>query len=130
MTRVTARWIGFAALFVAAPLPMLFFERALVPAARYALLAGVSLAVVAREGATGPAVGIALVFAVHALGYGLLCWIAAGLVARAVAVLPTPVGAALLWGAVALGLAVGLGFEIYRTPFGRAPWGSLLDALS
>ena len=130
MTRWAAHWVGFIGLFAAAPVPMLFFERALVPAARYALLACVSLAVIVQEGAAGATVGIAALFAAHALGYGLLCWVIAGLLARVATALPRPRGAVLLWVALALGVAVALRFEIYRTPFGRAPWGTLWDALS
>ncbi len=130
MTRRTARRVGFLGLFALAPLPMLFLEGALVPAARYALLAALSAAVVVSEGASSAGTGIALIFAAHALGYGLLCWGAAALLARALCALPRPLGSVWLWGLLALGIALVLRFDVYRTPFGRAPWGNLLDALS
>lgn len=126
----SARWLLFLAIGLTAPLPMLGPFDAWVPAARYLLLTLATASVAVTEGAAGPVPGILALFGAHAL----IALLLAGLLGWAVARLTRPLSSgarrivvlgicgALLFGAIA--------FEIYRTPFGRAPTANLLEVLS
>ncbi len=130
MSLRSARWLLFLAIGLTAPLPMLGPFGAWVPPARYLLLTLATASVAVTEGAAGPVPGILALFGAHALvGFllaGLLGWVVARFTrplspgARRLVVLG--ICGALLLGAVA--------FEVYRTPFGRAPTANLLGVLS
>ena len=130
MTSRTTRRIWFAGLWLLFPWALPVYVDAFVPAARYVLLAAVASAVAIMEGSAGPVGLITLLF----VGWGLLTTLfsagLAWLVARGLSNIP-PRSAAWITGVcLALGFAIALFFKPYRTPFGRALEGGLLQVLS
>ncbi len=125
-TRASQRilWIASALLV---PLPVLFPGPGLVPAARFLMLGGVSLAVMLFESTRGAVAPLAALLLLQAVVWLALLWLVAGLAARGPArqrsqarlrVPPALVAAALLLGATT---------EIYHTPFAaETAWGNLL----
>ena len=125
----TARRLLFLGLVVIAPLPMLGYD-AWIPDARFFLLAGVTTLVILFEGGAGPVPMIAVLFGAHALVYAGLLWAGAYVASRILGRVSPTARAIATWSLIAIGLAIGLGFEIYATPFGSAPIANLLGALS
>jgi len=130
MTPVRLRRIWFVGLWLLLPWPFALLGDGLVPAVRYAILAiaGASIAIV--EGAAGPVGMIVALFAGLAIATALACWGIAWVVGKGLDRLPATQAAAITWVCLALGLAVALFGEPYRTPFGRAVTGGLLQVLS
>jgi hypothetical protein len=126
----TLRRLWFLGLWLLVPWPLLVYSEAFVPAARYMLLGGVAATVALAEGASGPVGLIVLLL----LGYGVvtsvLCWVIAWLVTRVLTRLPPNIARVITLGCLGGGLLAGLLFEPYRTPFGRALTGGLLQVLS
>jgi hypothetical protein len=126
----TARWLLFLAFALTLPLPMLGPFAALVPAVRYAILFSAAAAVAVAEGAAGPVPAVLTLLGLHALagllGCGLAAWLAGVLLAR----LSPRARRGLVLGAGFALLAAASAFELYRTPFGRAPRASLWGVLS
>ncbi len=112
------------------PWPLLVFADAFIPAARYVLLGCVAILVGVSEGASGP-VGLVITLMV---GWGLVttvgCWLLSWIIARLLAGQPDNIQKLLTWGALGAGFLIGLAFEPYVTPFGRAIRGGLLAAFS
>lgn len=100
----TARRVVFVASFLMVPLPMHVLAPVLAPPAHYVVLAAVTVAVAATEGAQGPVPAIRAVLLAYAGAYTLLAWL----------------GARLVWTAVAAALLVTLLWPVYRT-LSRAP---------
>ena len=109
----------------ALPLPLLGPWEALVPVARFVLLLGASSAVAIQEGAAGPVPLIVLLFAAHAAVGLAACALLAGLGTRALSGLAPGTRSALVWVFVFGVVILASVFEIYRTPFGRAPGANL-----
>jgi hypothetical protein len=124
------RWAWFLGLWLMLPWPMALLAHASVPAARYALLTLVCLAMAALEGAGGPVPWIVALFAAHALVYTGLAWAIAWAAGRALSPLGPARRRLVTLGALALAFALTLGFDVYRTPFGSAPFSNLLGVLS
>jgi hypothetical protein len=125
----TARWLWFASFFLLLPFPMLVFDP-FVPAVRYVILAAAALVVLLAEGGAGPVPGIVLLFSLHALVYTAVAWLLAWGVTRLFARVEPRAAAPAGYLVLAAGLAVALLCEPYRTPFGRAATGGLLEILS
>lgn len=124
--RALRRLLWIAAVF-AVPLPILALGPGLVPAAHQLELGLLALAFGAVESAQGVTLALAAAFLVPGLVYAVLLWLAAWLLARALAKLPstTRTRAALLL--VMLGVAFALAEPIYVTPFSsRSARSSLL----
>ena len=125
-TRASRRilWIASALLV---PLPVLFPGPGLVPAARFLMLGGVSLAVMLFEsarGAVGPLAALLLLQGIAWLG---VLWLGAALAARLLTRLPPQARLRATLAIVLAGLVVGATVEIYHTPFAaEAAWGNLL----
>ena len=130
MSERVLRRLWFAGFWFALPWPLLLFADAFVPAARYALLGAAAMAVAAVEGSSGPVALIVTLFLVMALATTAGCWVLAWLVARTLARLPRRTAAVLTLVLLGLGVLAALVFEPYRTPFGRALSGGLLEVLS
>jgi hypothetical protein len=124
-----ARWLLFLLFALTLPAPMLGPFQALVPPARYVVLASATGAVGVVEGAGGLVLGILALFAVHAVVYLALAWLLAWGLARLLAPLSPGTRRAAVLVACALLLVLALVLEPYRTPFGQAPGGNLLAAL-
>jgi hypothetical protein len=130
MTIHTSRRILFGAIFLLAPAPLLVLTRAWMPPAGYLVLTVASASVALLEGGGGPVPMIVTMFAAHAAAYALLSWASAWLLARGLATLAPRARAIATLALVAVALVVGLGWDVYRTPFGRRPWGNAIEALS
>ena len=127
-TRAT-RWLLFAALVIALPLPAVGPFGGLAPALHHAALFAATAAVAVVESAAGPVGRILVLFAVNAAITLALCALAAWLCARLFAPLSPRARAAVALGACAVLLAVSLAFPLYQTPFGREPVANLLGVL-
>ena len=115
--KATRRCLWLLALFVV-PLPMLGGFEAFVPVVRYALLAGVCLAMRVLEGPGGVVWSLFAVFAGHAAVYGALLWCAAWLAARASSALPAAVRTGVVLAVVAGALVWASATTPFHTPFG------------
>lgn len=124
------RRLWFFGLWLLLPWPLLVLQDAWVPAVRYVLLGLAAALVAITEGAAGPVGLIVLLF----LGWGaltsLLTWLLAWLIAKLLDQLPAKFAIALTACILGSGLAWALLLEPYRTPFGRALRGGLLQVLS
>lgn len=108
----------------------MIMQDAWVPAVRYVILGLAAALVAVVEGAAGPVGLVVLLF----LGWGvlttLLTWLLAWLVARLLDALPNRMAVGLTAIVLGSGFIWALFFEPYRTPFGRALRGGLLQVLS
>ncbi|MCP4036951.1 MAG: hypothetical protein GY944_27190 [bacterium] len=124
------RRLCFVGIFFLVPWPLWVLQDAFVPAARYVLLGGVAATVALFEGAAGPVRQIVLLF----LGWGALTsalsWGLAWAFARLAGALPDRTALLTTYSLLTAGLVWALFFEPYRTPFGRAVRGGLLQVLS
>lgn len=125
------RWIVavFFGLSLLAPLPIAIFD-GWVPLARIAMLAAVTVAVAATEGAAGPVGMITGLLVGHAAVYALLLAAVAALVARGLERLPRRLAIAVFVSALALATAAALVGRPYVTPFGQEPRANLFGLLS
>jgi hypothetical protein len=127
---MNARRLWFAGLWLLFPWTLPVYGDAFVPAARYVLLAFVTSAIAITEGSSGP-VGLIMVLFV---GWGLITTLLsagmAWLISKALSNLPPRQAAWVTAICLALGFAFALIYEPYRTPFGRALTGGLLEILS
>jgi len=126
----TLRRVWFAGIWFLVPWPMLIMQDAFVPASRYAVLAGAATAIATMEGAAGPVAQLVGLFVGWAVGTSLLCWLLAWSLATVAARLPHRTARFLTLAILGTGLFYALVFEPYRTPFGRALRGGLLQVLS
>jgi hypothetical protein len=126
----TLRRIWLAGIWLLFPWPFLILADAWVPAVRYLLLAGVAGVVALLEGSAGPVRLLVLLFAVWGVGTSLLCWLLAWLMEKLMNLLPNRLAIAITLGVLGSGLFWAIFFEPYRTPFGRALRGGLLQVLS
>jgi len=112
------------------PWPFPFLHDAWVPAVRYLVLGSAAASVAIFEGAAGPVRPLVALFLAWSLLTTALSWAIAWGIARFARRWPDR--AALLWtySLLTLGLVWALFFEPYRTPFGRALRGGLLQVLS
>jgi hypothetical protein len=97
---------------------------------RYGLLAAVALAMAVTQGAAGPVALIVVLFALMAVGTTVACWLLAWAITKLLKDLPVAAQWAITFVSLALALLSVLVFEPYRTSFGRALTGGLLDVLS
>lgn len=122
-------WL-FATFALVLPFPILGPFGGLVPPVRHLILLAATSAVAATEGAAGPVPGLMALFALHAV-VGLLISLALAWVAsRLLGGLQPSLRRSVVWIAIALMVAIASIFELYTTPFGRAPTASLLGVLS
>jgi hypothetical protein len=119
-------WFSF---LLTVPLPLLGFG-ALIPVARFLLLAAVTAGLIVAEGMGTVAAALLAIFALHALVYAGLLWLLALLISRGLARLSArSVGPATV-GLVAACLIVAAAFDLYVTPFASvSPRASLLHVL-
>lgn len=123
-------WLLFILLFFVLPFPMWGPWDPLAPTVRYALLFGATGLVVYQEGAAGPVPMILALFAVHTVVYAAACALLAWLASRGLSGLAPEARRNTLFVLVLVALASALLFDLYRTPFGRAPVANLLGVLS
>ena len=125
-----SRWWLFLAIVLTVPLPMLGPYDAFVPPVRHLILSSATASFMVVEGAAGPVPAIFLLFAIHALVYLALAWGVAWVLSRFLGSLsPRARGTLVL--AVCAGLFfLAVAFDLYATPFGRAPTGNLWSVLS
>lgn len=124
------RRLWFIGIWFLFPWPLLVLQDAWVPAVRYVLLGCVAASLALLEGAAGP---VGLLVALF-LGWGLittvLSWLLALALAKLVSRLPDRTALLATYSALTIGLVWALFLEPYRTPFGRALRGGLLQVLS
>lgn len=130
MTPRMLRRIWFLGLWLLLPWPLSVIGHAFVPAVRYAILACAGSSVALTEGAAGPVGMIVALFVGVAILTTLACWVIAWSIAKLLARLPVTYASTITWACLGFGLFVALFFEPYRTPFGRALTGGLLQVLS
>ncbi|MBW2242955.1 MAG: hypothetical protein JRH01_13305 [Deltaproteobacteria bacterium] len=131
--RVTPRkltWIWFAAIFLLVPWPWIGMGYSLVPALRYGMLASAGLAVAAAEGAQGPAPLIIGMFCFAFLLFTGLSWWIARMVGKLLGRAKPPIRIALTLLCVFVALLIALTTQPYRTPYGHAERGGLIEILS
>jgi len=121
-----AAWLLFAAFALTLPFPAVGPFGGFVPAVHHVVLLAATLAVAVAEGAAGPVPRILALFAVHAAVTLALTGLAAWLCARLLASRSPATRRTVVWAVCAALLAVSLAFELYETPFGRAPTANLL----
>jgi hypothetical protein len=129
MSTRSVGWILFALFFVTLPFPAIGPFGGNAPALHHLALLVATGAIAGAEGAGGPIPSILSLFAIQAVAALLVCALAAGLLARVLALLPPRVRAALtllLCGAL---LAASIAFDLYQTPFGRTPTSNLFGVL-
>ncbi len=124
------RHLWFAGIWFLFPWPLLVLQDAFVPAARYVLLGTAAGAVALTEGAAGPVALLVALFVAWGIGTSLLSWLLAWLLTKLTSPLPKRAAAAFALTTLGLGLLWAVVFEPYRTPFGRALRGGLLQVLS
>jgi hypothetical protein len=107
-------WIASALLV---PLPVLFPGPGLVPAARFLMLGGVSLAVMLFESARGAVAPLAALLLLQGIAWLGVLWLVAALAARLLGRLPAHARLPVTLTIVVAGLVVGATVEIYHTPF-------------
>ena len=73
---------------------------------------------------------ITVLFVVMAAGTTFACWLLAWGIERLLAELPAKARVSVTFGCLGIALFCALAFEPYRTSFGRALRGGLLDVLS
>jgi hypothetical protein len=112
------------------PWPMIVFNEAFVPAARYALLASAAAAVAMTEGTAGTVPALVELLVGWTVVTTLASWCIAWLVSRWLGSFAPRWRVAFLLGLLLIGLTVGLTATPYATPFGRAERGGLLEVLS
>ena len=120
----------FLGLWLLLPWPLSVIGDAFVPSVRYALLACAASSVALAEGAAGPVALIVALFVGIAILTTSACWVIAWAIAKLLARLPAAQASTITWACLGFGLIVALFFEPYRTPFGRALTGGLLQVLS
>lgn len=130
MHRRRIRRLWFFALFFLLPWPLPVLGNAAVPSVRFWILGTVAASVGALEGAAGPVQGIIFLMCGWGLVTGALCWGIAWGLERVFRALPDRTALLATYSAITVGLAWALLFEPYRTPFGRALRGGLLQVLS
>jgi hypothetical protein len=124
------RRLWFAGFFFLLPWSMVIYSGPWVPAVRFVILGGVASLVAVAEGAAGPVGGMVFLFLAHAVVTTIFCWVLAWIVARLLSRLPERLALRITFACLATGLAVSLLLDPYRTPFGRAARGGLLEILS
>ena len=129
MSVLTSRRLLWLGLLLMLPMPMLVLDNGLVPVVRFLLLGGVCVAVMLVEDAAGVVGFLALVFLAHAIVYAGLLWLLAFAISQGLARLPPRRLAALTLAALALALLTATATRPYRTPFGRAADGNLVEVL-
>jgi len=122
--------LWFLGFWLLLPWPLVLLSDALVPAVRYLLLGCVAASVALTEGAGGPVSMVVAFFIGYGLLTTLLCWIMAWAVARSLVRWLPHHARTITWVCLVVGLLVALLFEPYRTSFGRAATGGLLQVLS
>jgi hypothetical protein len=127
--RATRR-VVLVALLLLVPAPMLVVTAARMPPVAYGLYAAVCSAVALTEGSAGPIPALILMFGLHFVVYGLLAWLAAFVVARALARVTPRLRAMIVVVAVAAAAAIALGRDVYLTPFARTRTSNLIEALT
>jgi hypothetical protein len=126
----SARRLLFVVIALTVPVPMLGPFDALAPPLRYLILFSASGAVAAAEGAAGPIPAILALFGGHALVALGLAWLAAWVAARLLTPLSPQTRRRAVLSVCGAMILAALVFELYRTPFGRAPTANLLGVLS
>ena len=123
-------WMLAVLFFFVLPLPLLGPFGATIPAARFVLLAGAAGLIAALEGAAGPVPAIVALLIGHAVAYTLVCAGLAWAAMRMLAPFSADARRVAVFSALALALAIALGFDLYTTPFGTQPTASLWNVLS
>lgn len=129
MSVLTSRRLLWVGLLLTLPLPMLVLDDGLVPVVRFLLLGGACVAVMLVEDAGGVVGFLALVFLVHAVVYAGLLWLLAFAISRGLGRLPPRRLAAVTLAALVLAFVAATATQPYRTPFGRAARGGLVEVL-
>lgn len=128
MSPRATRWCLFLGLAGMLPLPILVVASGWVPAGRLLMLGGITVAVMVAETTRGIIGMIAAFLLAQGLLYGAGLWGVASLLSRLLARLPARAAAIVTLGALAVGLAVTLAFDVYTTPFAAdAATGNLLQ---
>jgi hypothetical protein len=108
-------------------LPLLGFG-ALIPVARFLLLAAVTAGLIVAEGMSMVPAALLAIFVLHALVYAGLLWLLALLISQGLDRLSSRSVGPATAGLVAACLIVAVAFDLYVTPFAAvSPRASLLD---
>jgi hypothetical protein len=124
------RRLWFLGLWLLMPWPLFIFADAFVPAVRYVLLGAAAAAIALFEGSSGPVGLIVTLFVGMGVATTGACWVLAFVAGRLLVRLPGRTSMALTGLVMGPSLLIALVFEPYRTPFGRALKGGLLQVLS
>ena len=117
MSAQTSRRVLWAALFLLLPVPFFLAETGLVPPARIFMLGLITLSVIIAESAQGVAGLSAAFLCGQALGYAVLSWLVAFLIARTVGFFGRRALAMTTLILVLGGAVVVTGLNLYRDPF-------------
>ncbi len=115
MTRSTARRLLWIVVLTTLPVPFFLGEPELAPVLRLAFLTGLLGAVLVTEGGSTLAALVGL-GAAQTLGYGLLLWLSAALVARVLEGFRAPAARGVVLAILAISLFAASLSEIYETP--------------
>jgi hypothetical protein len=124
------RWLWFVGIWLLFPWPLFILQEAWVPAVRYLLLGLVAATVAIVEGAAGPVGLLVTLFLGWGIGTSLCSWLLAWAITKLLGQLSSRVAVSLSLVALGTALIWAITFEPYRTPFGRALRGGLLQVLS
>ena len=130
MTPRMLTWIWFAAIFLLVPWPWIGLGTSLVPAVRYGMLAGAGLAVAAAEGAQGPAPLLIGTLCLAFVLFTSLSWWLARMIGMLLARSKPRARVALTLLCIVVALLIALTTQPYRTPYGHAERGGLIEILS
>jgi hypothetical protein len=130
MEALRLRRLWFAGIWLLFPWPLLVLQDAFVPAVRYLLLGIVAATVAILEGAAGPVGMLVVLFLGWGIGTSFCSWLLAVAIAKLLGRLPHRTALSLSLGTLGVALVWALFFEPYRTVFGRALRGGLLQVLS
>lgn len=124
------RWLWFVGIWLLFPWPLFILQEAWVPAVRYLLLGLVAATVAIVEGAAGPVGLLVTLFLGWGIGTSLCSWLLAWAITKLLGQLSSRAAVSVSLGALGIALIWAIAFEPYRTPFGRALRGGLLQVLS
>jgi len=123
------RGLLFLGFFLLVPVPIIVFGGG-VPVVHLVELAALCALVALREGAAGPVKMMLFLFAAEALVGAVLCWLAAWSVDRGLRRFPGRRVDLVLLAVLTAAVVATLLFDVYATPFGRAPHGNLWEVLT
>jgi len=130
MSFTTIRRLWFAGLWLLFPWALPVFADSFVPAVRYVILGAVAGTIAITEGTGGPVRLLVVLFVGWGIATTVFTAILTWLISKALSFVKPRTAAWITGACLSTGLLIALFFEPYRTPFGRALRGGLLQVLS